>query len=75
MGPLPEADGHDAPRLIDELVPGVAAVINDIVVRGVDTVRQPVVAHELPDVLDGIQLGTSRRQRHEADIGGHDQLC
>ena len=66
MGPLPEADGHDAPGLIDELVPDVAAVINDIVVRGVDTVRQPVVAHELPDVLDRLRALKTRIGAHRS---------
>ena len=32
MGPLPSSDGHDLPRLVDELVPGIAAVIEDILV-------------------------------------------
>ena len=32
MCPLPQPDGHDAPRLVDELVPGEAAVIDDVVV-------------------------------------------
>ena len=26
-------------------------------------------------VFDGVQLGASGRQRHEGDIGGHDQFC
>ena len=32
MGPLAQSDGHDAPELLDELVPGVAAVSDDVVV-------------------------------------------
>src|SRR5680860_1161954 len=56
MGPVAQADGHDVPRLIDELVPGVAAMIEQVVVGLEDPVRQPVVAHELPDVLDRVQL-------------------
>src|SRR3954453_3025448 len=32
------------------------------------TVRQPVVAHELPDILDGVELRTFGRQRNESDI-------
>jgi hypothetical protein len=31
-GPVAAGDGHNFPGLIDEGVPGVAAVINDIVV-------------------------------------------
>ena len=30
MGPLPEADGHDAPQLIDEVVLLLAAMIDDV---------------------------------------------
>ena len=63
MRPLAQSDGHDAPRLIGETVPGEAAMIEDVVVRFEDTVRQPVVAHELPDVYDRVELGTFRRQR------------
>ena len=32
MRPLAHADGHDTPRLIDEVVPGEAAVVDDVVV-------------------------------------------
>ena len=32
MGPFAQADGHDAPGLIDEAVPIVAAVADDVVV-------------------------------------------
>jgi thiamine biosynthesis lipoprotein ApbE len=28
MGPIAQSDGHDRPRLIDELVPGVAAMLD-----------------------------------------------
>ena len=28
-GPKPHPDGHDGPGLVGELVPGIAAVIND----------------------------------------------
>ena len=30
--PLAQSDGHDAPRLIDELVPGFATMVDEIVV-------------------------------------------
>jgi len=74
MRPLPHADGHDAPWLIDEVVPGEAAVVDDVVVGFEDSVRQPVVTHELPDILDRVEFGASRRQRQEGDVGRHDQL-
>ena len=47
-------------------------MIEDVVVGFEGAVRQPVVAHELPDVLDRVELGAFGRQRHEGDIGGHD---
>jgi len=46
-------------------------VIEDIVVALEDTVREPVVAQELPDILDGIEFGRPGRERHEGDIAGH----
>ncbi len=68
MGPFPCSDGYDAPRLFDELVPGLAADRDDVVIGCEDQVRQPVVAHELPDVLDGIEFWRSWRQRHQGDV-------
>jgi hypothetical protein len=32
MGPLPLTDGHDLPGLVDELVPGLAAEGEDLIV-------------------------------------------
>ena len=49
-------------------------MIDDIVVGFEDAVRQPVVTHELPYVLDRVELGASRRQRQEGDVGRDDQL-
>ncbi len=57
MGPIPGSNGHDFPGLIDEGVPGIAAVVEDIVVGRENPVREPVVADELPDVLDRVELG------------------
>lgn len=68
------SDGHDRPRLIDELVPGVATVVEDVVVGFEDPIGQPVVAHELPDVLDRVELGTFRRKRQDGDVGRDDQV-
>jgi len=68
MCPVAQADGHDAPRLVDEFVPGVAAVIDDVALGVEDAVGQPVVSHELPDVLDRVELGAFGWQRHECDV-------
>lgn len=71
MGPLAHSDGHDAPRLIDKLAPRVAAVVEDILAGSEYAVREPVVAHEPPYVLDRIEIRTPRRQR---DVELHDQF-
>ena len=50
-------------------------MVDDVVVGCKDAVRQPVVAHELPDILDRIEFGAFGRQRDDADIGGHFELA
>ena len=74
MRPLPHADGHDAPWLADEFVPGKAAVVDDVVVGFEDPVGEPVVAHKLPDILDRVEFGAARRERQQGDVGRHDQF-
>ena len=73
MSPCSQSDGHDAPRLIGEAVPGEAAIIEDVVVGFEDAVRQPVISHELPDVFDRIELGAFRRQWQQGDVGRDDR--
>jgi len=73
IGPCSHAAGHDAPWLIGGAVPAEAAMIEDVVVGFEHPVRQPLVAHDLPDGLDRVELGALWRQRHEGDIGGNDQ--
>ena len=72
---MAHSDGHDAPRLIDEPVPGEATMVDDVVVGFEDAVRQPVVAHELPDILDWIELGTFGRKRDNCDVAGDLELA
>ena len=43
-------------------------MIEDVVIVFEDTVGEPVVAHKLPDVLDGIELGRPGREWHKGDI-------
>ena len=71
MSPVPGSYGDDFPRLIDELVPGIAAVVEDIRVGLEDPVREPVVADELPDVFDWVEFGGSGRQGQESDVIRH----
>lgn len=74
MSPLTHSDGHDAPWLFDEFVPSKAAMVDDIFVGFEDAVREPVIAHELPDILDRIELWAPWRQWHQRDVGGYDQF-
>jgi len=46
---------------------------DDVVVGGEDPVREPIVPHELPDVLDGVEFRRSGRQRQQGDVGWHGQ--
>lgn len=61
MCPIAQTDGHDGPGLCDQLVPGVTAVIDEVVIAGEDSVGEPVLTQELPDVLLCIELGTFGR--------------
>ena len=66
--PIAAGDRHDLPGLIDERVPGIAAVVHNIVERFEHSVRQPILAHELPDVFLAVEFGCARRQRHQGDV-------
>src|SRR5262245_19424476 len=48
-------------------------MVDEIVVGFEDAVREPVVAHKLPDVFDRIELGAFWRQRNDGDICGHEE--
>jgi hypothetical protein len=71
--PFAQSDGHDPPGLVDELVPCLAAVIDEIVIRFEDAVGEPVVAHELPDIFHWVEFGAFRRQGDNGDVGRHDE--
>jgi hypothetical protein len=60
--------------LFDELVPCLAAVVDEIVRGFEDAVGEPVVAHELPDVFDRVELETFRRQSDDCDVGWLDEV-
>src|SRR5213076_2978506 len=69
--PVATSDGEDFPWLGDEGIPGVAAVIENVVEGFENAVREPVLAHELPDVFLRVELRRTRRQRQERDILRH----
>jgi hypothetical protein len=48
-------------------------MVDEIVVVFEDAVREPVVAHKLPDVLDRVELGAFRRQSNHGDVGRHNE--
>ena len=73
MRPMAQTDGHDPPGLIDELVPCLTAMVDEIVVGFEDAIGEPVVAHELPDVFNRVELGAFRRQGDDGDVGRHDE--
>jgi hypothetical protein len=54
---LAQPDLHNFPRAVEERIPSVTAVIDDIVVGFEDAVRKPVVAHVLPDIFDRVEFG------------------
>src|SRR6516162_2116344 len=58
-------NGHDFPRLIDKRVPGVAAVIDDVVEGFESSVRQPVLPHELPDIFLAVEFRRAWRKLQE----------
>ena len=68
MRPFAHADGCDLPRPFDELVPGLAAERDDVVVGLEDAVRELVVTHELPDILDGVEFRRAGRRWQQGDV-------
>jgi hypothetical protein len=70
MSPIAQPYGHDAPGLVAQAVPCFAAQIDDLVVGFEDAIGEPVVAHELPDVLDRVQFGCFGGQRQDGDVVG-----
>ena len=69
---MASSDGHDEPGLIGELVPGVAAVIDEIVGSLVKTRLESQLSRMNCQTFScGFSSGDFRRQRHECDVGGH----
>lgn len=52
MIPATQAEGHGTPGLVDELVPGLAAMVEVVGGGAEDAVREPFIAYERPDVFD-----------------------
>ena len=50
-------------------------MIDKVVVTGEHAVREPVVAHELPDVFLRVEFGTLGGQRQDGDVVRHDEMA
>ena len=59
--------------MIGELVPRVAAVIEDVRIGFEHAIRQPVVTHELPNILNGVEFWAFRRQRNQRYVLRNDK--
>jgi hypothetical protein len=60
--------------LFDEPVPRGTTMIEEAFVGLENEIREPVVAQELPDVLNGVELGTFWRQGNESDVLRYGEL-
>jgi hypothetical protein len=54
---MAQSDGHNPPRLVDELVPCLAAVVDEIIVGFEDAIGEPIVAHECQTFSTGLSSG------------------
>ena len=45
---LAQSDGHDASWLIDELVPGRTAMVDETVLGFLDEIEEPIAVQKLP---------------------------
>ena len=73
MSPRPQSNGHYAPRLINELIPGSATMIDEIIIGFKDAVGELVIAEKLPDVFDWVEFAASRRQGDDGDVWWYDE--
>ena len=48
-------------------------MVEDVAVGREDSIGEPVISHELPDVLDRVEFGALRWQRDDGDVVGNDQ--
>jgi hypothetical protein len=56
MRPFAHPNGFDARGLADQLVPGIAAMIDYFSVEFEDVIGKPIISHELPNFFDGVEL-------------------
>ena len=51
------SDGHDTRGLVDQLVPGITAMIDDLIIGFEDAVGEPVVPHNCQIFSTGLSSG------------------
>jgi len=56
--------------LVGELAPCVAAVVDDVLVRLEDPVRESILAQEVPDVFGRVEPRCAHWQGQERDVLG-----
>src|ERR1700674_362725 len=69
--PLSGGDGGDSAGLVEQLLPGFLAGIENVVVAFEHPVGEIGLAQVLPDVFGRIELRTCRRQRHHCEVFRH----
>jgi hypothetical protein len=74
MSPIADSNRHDEPGAVNQFVPVEAAMIDDVFITGKDAVGEPVVAHILPNVFNGIELGRLGWEGDERHVFRHLQL-
>lgn len=55
-GPGAKSDGHEPPRFVDELVPGLEGDLDDVLVGLEDAVGEVRLAQKPLEALDRVQL-------------------
>jgi hypothetical protein len=58
---MAQTEGHDGPGLCDQLVPGIAAVIDEVVIRGEDAVGEPAGRFYQPRRIGGFLIRSPYR--------------
>lgn len=49
-------------------------MIEDVVIRAEDAIGEPVIAHELPDILDRVEFRAFWWEREDGDVGRDDEV-
>ena len=72
MCPTAQSDGHDAPGLSDEAVPGEAAVVKNVGV-GLMRLDSQLSRMNCQIISTGLSSGVIRGQRQQVDVGWDDE--